>query len=107
MAQSSNAYEGFFRKLNISYVIAGEGALDLALAMAKPQEHFGTDEFVSGGGGVSWLCMKAGLADELSTVLTPVTDGPTGTDPLEIKQREHTPLDGGSLCPGLLRRGLN
>lgn len=51
--------------------------------------------------------MKAGLADELSTVLTPVTDGPTGTDPLEIKQREHTPLDGGSLCPGLLRRGLN
>lgn len=44
MAQSSNAYEGFFRKLNISYVIAGEGALDLALAMAKPQEHFGTDE---------------------------------------------------------------
>lgn len=109
--QASNAYKAFLREREISYIIAGNEQLDLALVLEKLQEHFSTDEFVlGGGGGVNWSFIKAGLVDEVSIVLTPVADGATDsaalfdanpkyndTETVAFKLTGNTVLDDGSL----------
>lgn len=109
--QASNAYKAFLRERGISYVMAGSNGLDLPLALAKLQEHFGMDEFLlNGGGGVNWSFIKAGLVDEVSIVLSPVADGATDTaslfdanpkyndtNPVAFTLTSHTVLDDGSL----------
>lgn len=68
----SNAYKDFLRRMNVSYIIAGEDALDFPLAVAKIQKIYGKDELMlNGGGGVNWSLLKEGLVDELSMVMTP------------------------------------
>lgn len=68
--QASNAYKAFLRRLDIPYIIAGEDALDYALAMDKLYRLFDIRTLMLGGGGiVNWSFMQAGMCDEVSLVV--------------------------------------
>lgn len=74
----SNAYKDFLRRMNVSYIIAGDEQLDFALAASKIREIHGREELMlNGGGGVNWSLLKEGLVDEVSIVMTPTADGST------------------------------
>ncbi|WP_221404984.1 dihydrofolate reductase family protein [Apibacter adventoris] len=78
--KSSNAYKDFLRRLNISYIIAGDENLDCALASEKLYELFGIETLMlSGGGYINGSFLNEGLIDELSLVVAPVTDGSPDT----------------------------
>lgn len=78
--KASNAYKNFLRRLNISYIIAGEENLDCALVSEKLHELFGIETLmVSGGGYINGSFLNEGLIDELSLVITPVTDSSPDT----------------------------
>lgn len=82
-AKASNAYRAFLRKLNISYIIAGEDVLDCGLALEKLHDIFGFTNLMLGGGGVlNWTFIQQGLCDELSVVIVPVADGSPETPTL-------------------------
>lgn len=79
----SNAYKAFLRKLNISYIIAGEEQLDYGLLMEKLYQLFHIETLMLGGGGVlNWSFLQAGLCDEVSIVLAPAADGSNDTPAL-------------------------
>ena len=81
--KASNDYKAFLRRLGISYIIAGEEALDYAVAMEKLKTLFGIELLMLGGGGVlNWSFIQAGMCDEVSVVLAPVADGATDTQSL-------------------------
>ncbi len=81
--KASNAYKAFLRNLNISYIIAGEDALDIALAMEKVKNLFGIQTLMLGGGGVlNWSFIQAGMCDELSVVIAAAADGSSETPAL-------------------------
>ncbi|WP_019546551.1 RibD family protein [Streptomyces sulphureus] len=74
--KASNAYKAFLRRLGISYVIAGDDELNVALLLDKLRMLFGIRTLMLGGGGVlNWSFIQAGLCDELSVVIAPVADG--------------------------------
>ena len=79
----SNAYKAFLRKLNISYIIAGEEQLDYGLLMEKLYQLLHIETLMLGGGGVlNWSFLQAGLCDEVSIVLAPAADGSNDTPAL-------------------------
>lgn len=81
--KAGNAYKAFLRKLNISYIIAGEDSLDYALAMKKIKEMFYVETLMLGGGGVlNWSFIQAGMCDELSVVIAAAADGSSETPAL-------------------------
>lgn len=81
--KASNAYQSFLRKLGISYIIAGEDALDYTLAMEKLKKMFGIETLMLGGGGVlNWSLIQAGMCDEISIVIAAAADGATETPSL-------------------------
>lgn len=81
--KAGNAYKAFLRKLNISYIIAGEDSLDYALAMKKVKELFHVETLMLGGGGVlNWSFIQAGMCDELSVVIAAAADGSSETPAL-------------------------
>lgn len=81
--KASNAYKAFLRKLNISYIIAGEDSLDYALTMEKVKTVFGIESLMLGGGGVlNWSFIQAGMCDELSVVIAASADGSSETPAL-------------------------
>lgn len=81
--KASNAYKAFLRKLNISYIIAGDDGLDYALLLEKVKELFGIETLMLGGGGVlNWSFIQAGMCDELSLVIAPAADGSSKTPAL-------------------------
>lgn len=81
--KASNAYKAFLRKLEISYIIAGEDSLDYALAMEKVNNLFGIETLMLGGGGVlNWSFIQAGMCDELSVVIAASADGSSETPAL-------------------------
>lgn len=87
----SNAYKAFLRRKGISYIIAGQGSLDLELAARKIGAAFGVEEIMLGGGGnLNWSFVQAGLCDELSIVLTPAADGKKGAQALFDADERHT-----------------
>lgn len=72
----SKEYLTFLQKLGISYIFAGNRALDCEIAMTKIKELFGIEKLVIAGGGYTdWTFADAGMADELSLVLAPAADG--------------------------------
>lgn len=74
----SNAYKDFLRRMNVSYIIAGEEELDFSLAVSKIRQIYGKNELLlNGGGGINWSLLKEGLVDEVSIVMTPIADGST------------------------------
>lgn len=81
--QASNAYKAFLRKLQISYIIAGEDRLDYRVLMEKLYRLFHIETLMLGGGGVlNWSFLQAGFCDEVSIVLAPAADGSNETPAL-------------------------
>lgn len=73
------AYRACLRKRGVSYIIAGKEELDCEVAMEKLHRLFGIEKLlICGGGVVDWTFLQAGMVDELSLVLSPVTDGSCG-----------------------------
>lgn len=79
-ASTQAAYKAYLRKTRVSYIIAGEKRLDCETAMKKLYELFHIEKvLICGGGVVNWSFLQAGMVDELSLFLAPVTDGGSGT----------------------------
>lgn len=71
-------YREFLRRQGISYIVAGEETLDMAMALEKLNSLFGMKRVMIGGGGVlNWSFLHAGLVDEVSLVVAPFADGDT------------------------------
>ena len=78
-ASTQAAYKAYLRKTGVSYIIAGEKRLDCETAMKKLYELFHIEKvLICGGGVVNWSFLQAGMVDELSLFLAPVTDGGSG-----------------------------
>ena len=108
--RASNAYKAFLRERGISYVIAGDDALDPELLLHKLATLFGIETLMLGGGGVlNWSFIQAGLCDEVSVVVAPVADGSSDTpalfetagrtpdDPRAFRLQSAEVMDGGAV----------
>lgn len=74
------SYRAYLRKRGVSYILAGKTALDCEMAVEKLRRLFGIETLlICGGGAADWTFLQAGMVDELSLVLAPVTDGSIGT----------------------------
>ena len=68
------AYLAYLRKTGISYLLAGSHDLDLPLALHKLKTLFGIETLLLEGGSViNGAFQRAGLIDELSLVVAPIT----------------------------------
>jgi riboflavin biosynthesis pyrimidine reductase len=86
----SNEYLAFLRARGVSYVFAGEGELDLVLALDRVGALFGVRTLMlEGGGRINGAMLQAGLIDELSLLLAPVSDGRVGTPTLFDVDGDH------------------
>ena len=75
----SDEYLAFLRDRGVSYVIAGERDIDLAVALEKIGARFGIRTLMlEGGGRINGGMLAAGLIDELSLLVSPVADGRIG-----------------------------
>ncbi|GFE82090.1 2-hydroxy-3-oxopropionate reductase [Steroidobacter agaridevorans] len=89
----SESYLEFLREQGVSYLLAGEKEMDLSLALEKIGTHFGVKTLLlEGGGRVNGSLLQAGLIDEVSLLIAPVTDGRIGTAALfDIEAENATP----------------
>ncbi|WP_430601776.1 hypothetical protein IGJ02_001811 [Enterococcus sp. DIV0724b] len=79
--KASDEYVAYLRERQISYIFAGQVLIDCTLASEKLLNLFGIKTLmVSGGGYINWSFLQEGLIDEVSIVMTPVTDGRTDTN---------------------------
>jgi 2,5-diamino-6-(ribosylamino)-4(3H)-pyrimidinone 5'-phosphate reductase len=79
----SDEYLAFLRERGVSYLLAGIGDVDLALALEKIGARFGVRTLMlEGGGRINGGFLRAGLVDEVSLLLAPVADGRLGTPAL-------------------------
>lgn len=73
------SYCSYLRKRGVSYILAGKTELDCKIAMEKLYQLFHIEKLLICGGGIAdWTFLQAGMVDELSLVLSPVTDGNSG-----------------------------
>lgn len=71
-----SSYKAYLRKRDVSYIIAGKEKLDCREAMEKLYRLFRIEKLLlCGGGGADWSFLDAGVVDELSLLMAPVTDG--------------------------------
>jgi riboflavin biosynthesis pyrimidine reductase len=69
-------YLSMLRGNGISYVVAGESAVDLVKAVNLLGEHFGIRRLLlEGGGHINGAFLQADLVDEVSLLLVPGIDG--------------------------------
>lgn len=74
-----DAYKAYLREKGVSYIIAGKEELDCQAAMEKLYNLFHIKKLLLCGGGIAdWTFLSAGMVDELSLLLAPVTDGSKG-----------------------------
>lgn len=77
--QVSDAHLAGLRKEGVSYIFAGEQALDLGLALEILNRELGVERLlVEGGGTANGAFLRAGLIDEISLVICPAVDGAKG-----------------------------
>jgi 2,5-diamino-6-(ribosylamino)-4(3H)-pyrimidinone 5'-phosphate reductase len=90
----SDDYLGFLRQRGVSYILAGERDVDLALALGKIHSLFGVRTLMlEGGGRINGSMIKAGLIDELSLLVAPICDGRIGTVALfDVDRADAQPL---------------
>jgi riboflavin biosynthesis pyrimidine reductase len=75
-----DSYKAYLREKGVSYIIAGSDALDCKMAMVKLYQLFDIKKIaICGGGLVNFSFLQAGMVDELSLLLAPVTDGSSGS----------------------------
>ena len=78
-ASTPAPYKAYLKKRGVSYIIAGEDKLDCRAAMEKLYQLFHIEKLlICGGGMADWTFLSAGMIDELSLLLAPVTDGSQG-----------------------------
>ncbi|EAY00281.1 hypothetical protein TVAG_324000 [Trichomonas vaginalis G3] len=71
--KASPQYKNYFRRLNISYIIAGKDHVDLVPAVRKLKNVFGIKVLgVLGGATLCWSVVKSGICNELSICLSVV-----------------------------------
>ena len=74
--KTPKAYRAYLRRQGVSYILAGEDALDCKVAVQKLKALFGIERvLICGGGTVNWTFLSQGAVDELSLVLSPAADG--------------------------------
>ncbi|MCC9620316.1 RibD family protein [Thalassospira sp. MA62] len=67
------------RAQGVSYVFAGADGMDLEGALEALNREFGLDKLLlEGGGKINGAFLKAGLIDEISTLVCPAIDGLAG-----------------------------
>src|SRR5438270_489119 len=72
----SAEYLAMLRDLGISYIVAGDTAVDLVQAVNLLEEHFGIRTLLlECGGHINGAFLEAGLIDELSLLIAPGVDG--------------------------------
>lgn len=77
---ASPSYRAYLRERGVSYILAGKTELDCEIAMEKLHRLFHIEKLlICGGGAADWTFLQSGMVDELSLVLSPVTDGSSGT----------------------------
>lgn len=74
LEQVSDAYLAYLRETGVSYIFAGKAEMDISLALEKLQSLFGIETLLLEGGSViNGAFARAGVIDELSLVVAPVT----------------------------------
>lgn len=72
-------YLGYLESMGISYIFAGETAIDVTLALAKLKRLIGCNTLLLEGGSIiNGAFERAGAVDELSLVMTPMVAGKDG-----------------------------
>jgi 2,5-diamino-6-(ribosylamino)-4(3H)-pyrimidinone 5'-phosphate reductase len=101
----SRAYLADLQSKGISYLITGRGGqLDFRAALTKLRDHFGIRKLMlEGGGKINGSFLHAGLIDELSLLVSPVTDGDSATTGLF----ETNPMRKGLRSRGLVLRKVS
>jgi riboflavin biosynthesis pyrimidine reductase len=75
----SDAHLAGLRSEGISYLFAGEQAIDLSKALEVLNQELGIERLLlEGGGVVNGSFLREGLIDEISLILSPSVDGATG-----------------------------
>jgi 2,5-diamino-6-(ribosylamino)-4(3H)-pyrimidinone 5'-phosphate reductase len=89
----SDEYLAFLRERGVSYFLAGARDVDLAVALGKIGGRFGVRTLMlEGGGRINGAMLRAGLIDEVSLLVAPVSDGRLGTPALfDIEGDDVTP----------------
>lgn len=73
----------WLREAGIPYLVAGDGPVDLDLALRLLHEHLGVETVVATGGGrLSGALLRAGLVDEVDVEVLPAAIGGQGTPSL-------------------------
>jgi hypothetical protein len=90
----SDKYLAFLRDRRVSYILAGETDIDLAIALNKIGKIFGVKTLMlEGGGKINGGVLRAGLIDELSLLIAPVADGRVGLPSLfDIVDTDASPV---------------
>jgi 2,5-diamino-6-(ribosylamino)-4(3H)-pyrimidinone 5'-phosphate reductase len=79
----SSTYLAHLQSRQISYLFAGRERIDLPLVLEKLATQFQIKTLMlEGGGKTNGTMLRAGLIDELSLLVAPVTDGSSGTPAL-------------------------
>jgi riboflavin biosynthesis pyrimidine reductase len=74
-----DAHLAGLRSEGVSYMFAGQSALDLGLTLDILNRELGVKRLLlEGGGGANGAFLRAGLVDELNLILCPVVDGAKG-----------------------------
>ena len=70
----SDAYLAYLREVGVSYIFAGREEMDILLALEKLRSLFGIETLLLEGGSIiNGAFVRAGVIDELSLVIAPVT----------------------------------
>jgi 2,5-diamino-6-(ribosylamino)-4(3H)-pyrimidinone 5'-phosphate reductase len=76
-------YLAYLREERISYLVAGEERVELAVALRQMHDRLGVTCVVStAGGGLNGALLRAGLVDEIQLLVRPAAIGGLGTPTL-------------------------
>jgi riboflavin biosynthesis pyrimidine reductase len=93
----SDAHLAGLRGEGVSYIFAGDSALDLRFALETLNRELGVKRLLlEGGGGANGSFLRAGLVDELSLILCPTVDGAKGApsvfDSTQAESEQRAPI---------------
>lgn len=78
MEDVPDSYLKKLQELEISYIFAGIDNMDFSRALRKLYQYFRIERIMTTGGGImNWSLLQAGCLDEVSLVVSPVSDGMT------------------------------